>query len=222
MHTNNKSIRSNGHLAFSLKHYLLLMCTLLFSILQNTTHAQNKLVEELSFNEPQEKKFSLTYDKQYQQLQVNGSMEIGILPAFKKMLQKHPESTTVAFNSNGGNVYQARGLATVIVSNGLDTYVSEDCYSACTIAYVAGKKRTISPQGKLGFHQYNMKSKILNQRFDISKEQSKDLTYFKSRIPDNIFITKIFSSKNSDLWIPEHQELLTSGVIHKITLEPDR
>ena len=222
MHINNKLIRSNGHRAFSLKHYLLLMCTLLFCLLQNTAYAQNKLVEGLSLNESQEKNFFLTYDKEYQQLQVNGSMEIGILPAFKKMLAKHPESTTVAFNSNGGNVYQARGLATVIVSNGLDTYVSEDCYSACTIAYVAGKNRTISPQAKLGFHQYNMKSKILNQRFDLEKEQAKDLAYFKSRISNKIFIKKIFSSKNSDIWIPEHQELLTSGVIHKITLAPDR
>ncbi len=222
MHINNKLNRSNDHFAFLLKRCLLLTCTFLFSMLQNPVYAQNKLVEGLSLNKSHERKFSLTYNQEYQRLQINGTMEIGILLAFKNMLLKHPNVTTVAFNSNGGNVYQARGLAKIITSNELNTYVSKGCYSACTIAYVAGENRTISPNGKLGFHQYNMKSKMLNQRFDIEKEQTKDLAYFKSRISDNTFIKKIFSSKNSDLWVPEHQDLLNSGVIHKITFESDR
>jgi len=218
----NKSLHSNHYRTFSLTFYSILLITTLFSLLQSTAHAQNKLVDVLNHNQTQIKGFSLTFDKDSQQLHVNGVMEIGILPAFKTMLLKHPELTTVAFNSNGGNVYQARGLANIIVSNQLNTYVSKDCYSACTIAYVAGKTRYMSTGGKLGFHQYNIKSKMLNHRFNVKKEQAKDLSYFKSRIADNKFIEKIFTSKNSDLWIPENQHLLNSGVIHQIVAQTDR
>ena len=35
------------------------------------------------------------------------------------------------------------------------------------------------------------------------------------------FHQKNLQFEKFDLWIPEHQELLTSGIIHKITLEPD-
>lgn len=200
----------------------LFMIAMLYCTFQNRALGENKLSDGLALSEIQEKKYSFYFDKDRQQLQVNGIMEIGILPAFENMLSRHPESTEVAFNSNGGNIYQARGLAKIIISKALNTYVSEDCYSACTIAYMAGNIRQMGPDGRLGFHQYNMKYKLLNQRFDVGKEQAKDITFFKSRISDVIFIEKIFSSKNSDLWIPEHNDLLKSGVIHEIVPESDR
>ena len=64
--------------------------------------------------------------------------------------------------------------------------------------------------------QYNMKSKMLNPRFDVEKEQARDLSYFKSRISSNIFVEKIFNSKNTELWIPEQKDLLETGVIHEV------
>ncbi len=222
MYINSKLNRSNDHISFLLDLCLLLICSFLLGILQNIAHAQNKLIDNLALTQTQEKQFSLSYNKELQQLQVNGILEIGVLSAFEKMLQKHPESITVVFNSNGGNVYQARGLARIITSNELSTYVSGDCYSACTIAYIAGKTRTINATGKLGFHQYDIKSKILNHRLDAKEEQNKDLPYFESRISDINFVRKIFKTKNSGIWIPEHQDLLNSGVIHKIVSEPDR
>ena len=200
----------------------LLMTALLYCVFQNSVFAGSKLVDDLKLEAIQQESFSFHFDKDRQQLQINGIMDIGILPAFEKMLSKYPELTGVAFNSSGGNIYQARGLAKVIISKALDTYVSENCYSACTIAYVAGKTRYMSQNGRLGFHQYNMRQKALNQRFNVEKEQARDLSFFKSRISDNSFIEKIFNSKNSDIWIPEHNDLLKTGVIHEIVPESDR
>lgn len=180
----------------------LIITAFLYCVFQTSVFAESKLIDDLKLEEVQQKRFSLHFDKDRQQLQVNGIIDIGILPAFENMLSKYPELTAVAFNSSGGNIYQARGLARVIISKALDTYVSENCYSACTIAYVAGKTRYMSPNGKLGFHQYNMRQKALNQRFNVEKEQARDLSFFKSRIADNRFIEKIFNSENSDLWVP--------------------
>lgn len=198
------------------------LLALLTGVIQNEALGENKLSDNLTIREIQEKNYSLHFDKERLQLQVKGTLEIGILSAFEKMLSKHPESTEVAFNSNGGNIYQARGLAKVIMSNALDTFVLEDCYSACTIAYVAGKTRYMSPGGRLGFHQYSMKYRLINQRLDIDKEQAKDLSFFKSRIQDDNFIEKIFSSKDSELWIPEPKDLLKTGVVHEIVPDSDR
>ena len=198
------------------------MVIMLCCVFQNMALGDNKLIDSLAPEKILEKSYSLDIDQERKLLQVNGTMEIGILSAFKNMLSKHPELTQVEFNSNGGNIYQARGLAKIIISNALNTYVSESCYSACTIAYVAGKTRSMSPHGRLGFHQYNMKSKLLNQHFDVHKEQAKDLSFFKSRISDNNFIEKIFNSKNADIWIPEQKDLLITGVIHEIVIDSDR
>jgi hypothetical protein len=173
-------------------------------------------VDDLNSENTRDKAYSLHFNKDHQQLPVSGIMEIGILSAFEYMLSRHPELKQVVFNSNGGNIYQARGLARIIISRSLDTYVSESCFSACTIAYMAGKTRSMGPYGKLGFHQYNMKSRALNQRVDLKKEQAKDITYFKSRIYDEHFIEKIFNSKSTDLWIPKQNDLLVTGVIHEI------
>ena len=215
MNTNKNLHQSAKKQIGSLTLFSLLIIMFSF-IFQNSAHAGNKLIEGMKLKQGGIKSFTLFYNKKRQQLHVIGTMEIGILPAFKNMLQKHPELKTVAFNSSGGNVYQARGLAKMIESMELNTFVSEDCYSACTIAFVAGKMRYMSPKGKLGFHQYNMKSKMLNPRYNLEKEQAKDLTYFKSKIPDRIFLKKIFNAKNTDIWVPEHQDLLMSGVIHEI------
>ena len=60
------------------------------------------------------------------------------------------------------------------------------------------------------------KSRVLNQRVNVEKEQAKDLSFFKSRIPDDHFIENIFNSRSTDLWIPEQDDLLITGVIHEI------
>lgn len=196
---------------------------LLFCVLQNPVYAAgHKLVDELSHEQSQQKRFSLDFDRPRLQLRINGSMDIGILQEFERMLEKHPQLREVAFNSSGGNVYQARGLAKLIIARKLDTYVSGECYSACTIAYLAGTNRYMGPEGKLGFHQYRMKSRMLNPHFDVEIEQDRDISYFRSRIPANTFVERIFESRNNDLWIPEQQDLLATGVVHEVFPEPGR
>ena len=219
---NKKSIRSKDHPPRLLTFVYLVLLTLFVIGVQNEAFAEHKLIDELRIEPAQEQRFTLHFDQHRQQLHVTGIMEIGILPAFREMLAKHPDSIAVAFNSNGGNIYQARGLARLIMLNGLDTYVDEDCYSACTIAYVAGKSRYMSPNGRLGFHQYSMNSRMLNHRIDIKKEQARDLSFFKSRIPGGMFIDQIFSSESAELWVPKQKDLLASGVIHAIVVDSER
>ena len=119
-------------------------------------------------------------------------------------------------DSAGGNIYQARGLAKVISTNQLDTYSYRQCFSACTIAYIAGENRYLSANAQLGFHTYNLDSPLVF-RPNITREQQKDLALFKQKIADEMFTAKIFATKCPDLWIPTQQALLDAGVVHKIT-----
>jgi ATP-dependent protease ClpP protease subunit len=215
----NLKIRQNKRL-HAMTYFILI--GLHCCVFQNQAHAEHKLIDNFQIRELEKKSFTMNFDKSRQQLQIHGTMDIGILAEFKRMLIKHPGLMEVALNSHGGNIFQARGLAKLIMSNQLNTYVSGNCYSACAIAYVAGNFRYMGPQGKLGFHQYNIESKMLNVRFDIEKEQARDLSYYKSRISSKIFVEKIFSSKNTELWIPEQKNLLETGVIHEVIPDSGR
>ena len=84
----------------SLALVYLLLTVLLCCVFQQKAFAEHKLSDNLIIKEFHEKKYSLYFDKERRQLQVNGIMEIGILPAFEKMLSKHPELTEVVFNSS--------------------------------------------------------------------------------------------------------------------------
>lgn len=119
-------------------------------------------------------------------------------------------------NSTGGNVYQARGIAKLIEKNGLDTYAFGTCYSACTLAYIAGKRRYLGIDGKLGFHGYQANPNIKNPVLDIDKEQQTDLEFYSRHITDSAFIEKIFSINCSGLWEPHLEELLNAGVVHEV------
>ena len=130
------------------------------------------------------------------------------------MLDSHPQSVGLVLDSGGGNIYQARGIAKLIMQNELDTYLFNHCYSACTIAFIAGINRYAKIQAELGFHGYNLESTTPKSFISIEHEQSKDLDFFAKQISDKDFVQKIFQHESNQIWIPKFAELLKAGVIH--------
>ena len=179
---------------------------------------EHKLCEGMRLKTPQDTSFSLGFNSKYNLLHLNGPLEIGVVAAFEKSLTEHPGTKGLILDSEGGNIYQARGLARIIQDYSLNTYSFEVCYSACTIAYVAGTRRFIGPEAKLGFHAYHVDSKFLEPLVDVEKEQNKDLIFFKQQIPDMNFVNNIFARECSNMWLPTTNELMSAGVVHELLL----
>ena len=72
-------------------------------------------------------------------------------------------------------------LARGIQQFGLDTQVESECYSACTIAFIAGRKRTLGKSGRLGFHQYRIDSLHQIPFAEPAREQEKDIARFREQ-----------------------------------------
>lgn len=94
-------------------------------------------------------------------LYIQGDIEKGFFERFQIWLMDHPETKTVVVGSGGGYVIDAMKAGRLIRSEALETTSgAQNCTSACTFVFMAGKKRTIwNPWPKLGFHRLSVNGK---------------------------------------------------------------
>jgi len=83
---------------------------------------------------------------------IDGDFTAGIARRFGLLLIEARKARVVHLNSPGGSMNEAYRLAVLIRRRGLETYVSDKCYSACTLAFAAGKRRWVSEEANFIFH----------------------------------------------------------------------
>ena len=132
--------------------------------------------------------------------------------------QRRPRIEAIVLNSDGGRVFEARGVGRQIMENGLDTHVSDHCRSACTIAFIAGETRRLGPEGQLGFHSYRLDAALAFS--DPLEEQGKDKAFFIEQGIDPDFIDRAFSTTHDAMWHPTRDHLLSAGVVHEVISDP--
>ncbi len=146
---------------------------------------------------------------------LRGDMQNGTTRALEEWLGANPGITGIVLDSDGGRVYEGRGVARVIRERGLDTYTLEGCYSACTTAFIAGARRYLGVDARLGFHQYRYDAGTKNLGYlDSAAEQEKDLAYYRDRDIDRRFLERVFEAADDDMWFPPADLLLEYRVIH--------
>lgn len=146
---------------------------------------------------------------------------------FDALLIGAPKVKTVFLASPGGLTLEGRLIAALVRKRRLNTYVEHYCASACTQVFVAGRERTIGPQGELGFHQaveLEAQSKTselvtpiarpltLMTVFGINGNDTLRLAYEQAGI-DQAFIAKALACGHDDVWVPTIAELRQSHVI---------
>ncbi|WP_299881077.1 hypothetical protein [uncultured Cocleimonas sp.] len=155
--------------------------------------------------------------QQLQQLQIKGDLDIGITKAVSALIKENKNITSVLLESDGGHIYEGRGLSKLFTQHELDTIVEKQCSSACASAFIGGKKRYLGKNAKLGFHQYKLDYSAHKKLVPFHKpeeEQVRDLELFKSRGITTVFLDKVFAKKPDQMWFPSHTELLEAKVIH--------
>lgn len=149
-----------------------------------------------------------------QLIHIDGNFEIGLSNDLKQLLTNNEGIEGIVLNSRGGRVFEARAVAKQIRERGSKTYVFEDCLSACTTAFIAGKRRYLAEGARLGFHGYRLQSVL--PTIDVDEEQEKDLAFYRAQGVAPAWLDKIFSEPHESIWFPDQQELVGAGVVHRI------
>ena len=143
-------------------------------------------------------------------IKVTGGMNDGAADALAAALDRAPGVKTVILDSPGGWRREGRLVAAVISQRGLATHVDGHCSSACTLAFLAGKERTLGPQGRLGFHQVRSIGRSdLGRYLDIGKTRS---MYESAGLPPD-FVEKVVATPSEKMWYPTVAELRAARVI---------
>jgi len=107
-------------------------------------------------------------------------------------------------------VAEAEKIATLVKARGLDVYVDEICASACTLVFVAGKNRLLSPGGSLGFHGSYFpgmsKQELASANDDLASQ-------YRSAGVDALFIRRALSVPPDEMWFPTANELQMARVV---------
>ena len=94
------------------------------------------------------------FDRDGNVLRILGDVNGGFAEKLRIALKANRGVDTVALGSGGGSVLEAVSAGRIIRANGLETTLWNNCYSACSLVFLGGTRRTIwSPYPKLGFHK---------------------------------------------------------------------
>jgi hypothetical protein len=150
------------------------------------------------------------------ELEFSGEIVIGTARAFAQALDAAPQLKVLHLNSNGGKLDEADRIAAKVAGRKLVTYVSDECVSACTHIFLAGRERWIGDRGKLGFHRPYYSALVDFNRLAITSQEGKYLRSFG--IPET-FVAKVLSTPGSSMWYPSNDDLarahLISGVAER-------
>ncbi len=163
---------------------------------------------------PEEPQYSLDLIEGGTMIHLRGPFEIGITNKVEELIDRNSGISGIILDSEGGQIYEGRGLARVITEHGLQTFSLDHCLSSCTTAFIAGTKRTLGTNARLGFHQYITYSIIPSVNVD--NEQAKDMAIFVKQGVSPQFLEKMFNQPPQGMWWPDIDELLDAGVVQQI------
>lgn len=139
-------------------------------------------------------------------LRLSGEYSFGVAAALAEQLERHPDIDAVELEGPGGRQSEGLRIAHLIETHDLATVVTSHCASACTLAFVAGRERTLGDDAGLGFHAVSapVASFDLNRTYD---------HYLAHRGVDAEFIRQAAEVPPAEMWYPAYDTLLAAGVV---------
>ena len=138
---------------------------------------------------------------------ISGEFVPGLERRFRRVLDSSFKVRVVRLFSHGGYVTVAGRIRNDIRERGLDTLVSGQCASACTIAFMAGQRRVLARGGQLGFHSFSLRGRESDRT-----TQEMELHYGYYGL-DQDFVARIGRTPATSVWYPSAEELLKAQVI---------
>ena len=149
------------------------------------------------------------------ELEITGPIGFGLTNEVARTLDAHPSIGTLHLNSEGGRVEEAKKLGRLIKVRGLSTYVSGECLSACTVAFMGGEQRLVGPEAQLGFHAFDLPGGASLQA-DIMRD---GIEFYVEQGVDRAFARRALDTPATGMWYPSRQELEAAGVVTGLAAE---
>jgi len=144
------------------------------------------------------------------EVEFHGGIRAGSARELERILVAVPQAKVLHVNSVGGRIREAEYMARLVRGRGLITYTSEECLSAATLVFIAGKERVVSAQAKIGFHQAWLPGMTEAQR-RISDGSLRQIMRLAGVSDD--FINHVVATPHESMWFPTIQEMRRAGVI---------
>ena len=147
-------------------------------------------------------------------LHVDGSYGVGSEEAVRRALDQNKGLREVVLAGPGGRASVGFDIYRMIQQRRLATRVEGGCASACTIAFLGGVERSISPGGRLGFHRASFPGMGDNDMYESNRDLRRFLIYGAKVTPE--FAQRVFDTPPDSIWVPTPQELLAGRVINRV------
>lgn len=144
------------------------------------------------------------------EVEFHGGLRAGSAKELERILNAVPQAKVLHVNSIGGRIREAESMARLVRDRGLITYTSEECLSAATLVFIAGRERVVEAKAKLGFHGPSFPGLTDEQR-QAANESNREMMR-TAGISDE-FIKRVLATPSSDMWYPSLEEMLRARVV---------
>ena len=174
------------------------------------------VVSPTALEDARARQYRLSLSPDGKRIHIAGIFTLGMTQKLTALVDQNPTVTGVELRSEGGHIYEGRGVAYLIRDRKLDTYVFDTCKSACTTAFIGGAKRHIGPNAQLGFHQYKLELQSPFPQYDLKGEQEKEIKFYRQQGIAKDFLAQVFLAPSSGIWFPSTEDLVRSGVVDEV------
>ncbi|MEN3977192.1 hypothetical protein [Emcibacter sp. SYSU 3D8] len=148
------------------------------------------------------------------ELEIIGGITYGLTEKVAKEAKALPALRTIHLNSPGGRVTEAEMLRAFIRDHGYDTYISTECVSACSTAFLGGVRRFLHPNARIGFHVPSVAGATERDRKAAEGYAVADAVKWGV---DPRFAEKAFATRHDDMWYPDASEALAAHVVTDVS-----
>ncbi|MBI3350085.1 MAG: hypothetical protein HY020_23100 [Burkholderiales bacterium] len=155
-------------------------------------------------------KFSLSADGR--SLRMDGVIGMGDGERLSTLLANEAarDLRRVELSSPGGRVTEAERMAAALKRHGHESRAVGTCASACTLVFLAGNPRQLTPTGQLGFHRAS--TGTYNPVFEELANQHLASTYRDLGLPQSM-IDMTLRTPSRSMWFVPRDELLRHALI---------
>jgi hypothetical protein len=173
-------------------------------------------VYQMAFeDDPSIPNYSIRIMRNAREAEITGGLKYGVTDDFNRILQTAPQIGVVHLNSVGGRLGEAQKLRQLIRDRGLVTFVSNECLSACTLAFMGGRERWLLDGASLGFHGPGGLPGVSD--VELAEATAEWKQTLVSAGVNSEFARKALAVPNNEMWKPLPAELLRAKVITAVS-----